>query len=472
MKTDQSTSGRPAIARSLLLCAAVVLCCASCEEGGPNPTPANQRPSVQFTNCPGGVLTQGTFTFNWQGSDSDGDVAGYFFELDDSTPDAWTPNTYFTCTGLSNGSHVFYVQAEDDDGEKSDVASCGFQVAVPVNQPPSVWVTNCPGSPLSEATYTFTWQGSDQDGSVSGYYYDLDDASPDNWTTGTSHTYGGMANGDHTFYVKSLDNDGASSTVVSCEFEVAVEVNQPPDAWIENCPEAALTEPTYTFSWDGSDDDGSVAGYYYDLDDTTPDQWTTGTSHTYPNLADGAHTFYLKSVDNDGASSTVQRCDFDVSIDVCWVLSREQCEAISWDPPNSGTCPGGTWNVDMQLASIDNVEVEVHGSAADPHDSGWDGVYVDVSVGSLPVTESLRITLTSLEYSSPPYKFAVILDADGDGDFEPDTAELIYEGTPPMHETTISVPLEPHLVSTGDYALLLTPVHAGAAYSIDRVVCE
>ena len=91
------------------------------------------------------------------------------------------------------------------------------------NQPPTVSITNCPDYTLTSSTYTFYWSGSDPDGTVDGYHYDLDDASPDNWTTSTSHTYSNLSNGYHTFYVRAVDNDGDYSTVATCGFTVDVE---------------------------------------------------------------------------------------------------------------------------------------------------------------------------------------------------------------------------------------------------------
>ena len=114
------------------------------------------------------------------------------------------------------------MKAKDNDGAYSTVASCSFTVGTDPNNPPSVSITNCPSGDIG-TSYTFQWQGSDSDGSVTGYYYDLDDSTPDNWTTGTSKSYSNLSEGNHTFYVKAKDNDGAYSTVASCSFTVDLE---------------------------------------------------------------------------------------------------------------------------------------------------------------------------------------------------------------------------------------------------------
>ena len=52
-----------------------------------------------------------------------------------------------------------------------------------------------------------------------GYYYSLDDPTPDNWTTNEySHSFYGVSEGTHTFYVMSQDDQGATSYVASRTF--------------------------------------------------------------------------------------------------------------------------------------------------------------------------------------------------------------------------------------------------------------
>ncbi len=98
-----------------------------------------------------------------------------------------------------------------------NVSGTGIEVA---NQKPAVNIIDCPSGILTTSSYTFRWSGSDADGSISGYYYDLDNSLPNSSTTGTSKTYSNLSNGSHTFYVKAKDDDGAYSSVVSCQFYV------------------------------------------------------------------------------------------------------------------------------------------------------------------------------------------------------------------------------------------------------------
>jgi len=69
-----------------------------------------------------------TVRFSWQGSDVDGRVIGYFYALDDSSPDSWTESSEVRLASLSYGPHNFYVQAQDDSFARSLVATWPFVV--------------------------------------------------------------------------------------------------------------------------------------------------------------------------------------------------------------------------------------------------------------------------------------------------------------------------------------------------------
>ncbi len=275
----------------------------------------NEAPKVSITACPSSVLTTSSYTFKWSGTDADGLVSEYYYGLDDSTPDIRIPASLsipsYTWTGLSSGSHTFYVKAKDNSGAESAVASCSFSVNVP-NKAPAVSLTLCPSGELITSSYTFKWSGSDTDGSVSQYYYGLDDSTPDIPTSESSYTWTGLSNGSHTFYVKARDNSGAESTVASCVFNVNAPANKPPTVSFRNCPTSVVKTSSYTFDWIGTDPDGYISQYYYELDDPTPDIPTKGTSYTWTSLNTGSHTFYVKARDNSGADPYVAACRFDV----------------------------------------------------------------------------------------------------------------------------------------------------------------
>jgi hypothetical protein len=90
------------------------------------------RPIIENLLCPAEGIEYGALAiFQWTGSDPDGQIVGYYYDLDDDTPETWTAASACTLTNVSVGAHLFFVQAEDDDGRRSQVVSCSFMVLEP-----------------------------------------------------------------------------------------------------------------------------------------------------------------------------------------------------------------------------------------------------------------------------------------------------------------------------------------------------
>ena len=90
------------------------------------------------------------------------------------------------------------------------------------NNAPTVDITSGPeeGSTVYTNQVTFTWSGSDTDGTVVGYYYSFDRDPPNTWTTATSVTSGVLPDGEHIFRLVALDNDEALSSIATRTFTV------------------------------------------------------------------------------------------------------------------------------------------------------------------------------------------------------------------------------------------------------------
>ncbi|RLL84785.1 formylglycine-generating enzyme family protein, partial [Mesotoga sp. BH458_6_3_2_1] len=71
---------------------------------------------------------------------------------------------------------------------------------------------------ISQSSSTFSWNGSDSDGTIAKYEYRKDGGT---WTsngTSTSYTWSGYLEDYHTFEVRAQDNEGAYSSTVSWSF--------------------------------------------------------------------------------------------------------------------------------------------------------------------------------------------------------------------------------------------------------------
>ena len=180
----------------------------------------NTNPTVTITSSPTGVTTDRRPIFGWSGKDNDGTITEYYCEIDDSTPDYKTISTNYTVgSDLSFGKHTFYVYAVDNDGNHSSLVSTSFFVE-DANTNPTVTITSSPSGVTTDRKPTFTWKGSDN-GSISTYYCEIDDDTPDYKTLETHYTVGSdLQPGGHTFYVYAVDNEGNKSSVVSTSFTI------------------------------------------------------------------------------------------------------------------------------------------------------------------------------------------------------------------------------------------------------------
>jgi hypothetical protein len=266
---------------------------------------ANIPPTVNITSGPeeGSTVQTNQVTFTWTGSDADGMVIGYYYSFDRDRPNIWTTGNSGSSGVLADGLHTFRVVAIDDGNALSPVASRAFIVAY--NSPPTVTITSGPEGTIDYNNPTFTWRGSDADGVVVGYYYAMDNPEPSNWTTGTSYTAHRLSNGLHTFYVRAQDNKDTLSEVAQRSFSVDVSgPNEIPTVEILSGPEGRTSSTAVTFTYIGSDSDGTISGYWVGIDTDPPVIWHTGTSWTSPVLSDGPHTFFVVAEDNRGGMST------------------------------------------------------------------------------------------------------------------------------------------------------------------------
>jgi hypothetical protein len=75
------------------------------------------------------IVYEGTdIVFQWVGDDSDGDIVGYLYSMDDDQPSSFTTSTEKVFTNLSKGSHTLYVKAKDNNNDFSEILSKSIMV--------------------------------------------------------------------------------------------------------------------------------------------------------------------------------------------------------------------------------------------------------------------------------------------------------------------------------------------------------
>lgn len=116
-------------------------------------TITNDPPLVSITTGPteGATVEADTVMFEWNGTDTDGVVVGYYYSLDLDPPDTWTTGTSVTFTDLSEGPHTFRILALDDGYDVSPTVTRNFLIWT--NEPP----TDFYGDSVTPTSITWHW---------------------------------------------------------------------------------------------------------------------------------------------------------------------------------------------------------------------------------------------------------------------------------------------------------------------------
>ncbi|MBX2820193.1 MAG: PQQ-dependent sugar dehydrogenase [Rhodothermaceae bacterium] len=249
---------------------------------------------------------------------------GFYFYADFATGRLWAlryiegqPVTHFELVNLPYNVSSFGV---DESGELYLLSFNGniynfLSVGLPV-----VWFESGPlgGSSVSTSSVSFSWNSADSDGSIVDYEAVLTGpTSYDEVTTSTSITLDGLANGSYSFCLRTRDDADLVSLQACSSFEI--EANSAPTVQIEEGPAdgSTVNDEQVRFAWSGSDPNGSIALYEYDLSGPLSEtSETTDTEATFEPLTNGAYSFCVRAQDNEGLWSPQECVDFSVDLSV------------------------------------------------------------------------------------------------------------------------------------------------------------
>ena len=189
-----------------------------------------------------------TIQFSIEATDADGDLkaADWYLQVSNvSTPkfwDPWSGRPKYSATSLwSNtfnqpGEFYVFVYVNDDANNKPFI---WWKITV-TNQKPTISLVSPPtpvdGTTISNVNVTFKWQGSDSDGTVQGYTYEIDGTG---YSTGSTSVTINLSAGSHTFRVSCFDNNGTSSDWASTAFTIT-----PPPPDLKAAIQLATQPPT------------------------------------------------------------------------------------------------------------------------------------------------------------------------------------------------------------------------------------
>jgi hypothetical protein len=190
---------------------------------------------------------------------------------------SWTPS------GLSDGTYYWSAQAQDAGGLASAWTSARtFEID---NVAPSTSIDSKPPVNSGAASGTFAFSANE---SVAGFQCHVDGAAFAGCTS--PYSYGPLADGSHTFYVKATaDLAGNAGTTSSYGWTIDT---LPPDTSITAQPSALSNSASPSFSFSATQ-----IGSSFECDLDGGGFAACSSPKTYAGVADGAHTFQVRAVD-------------------------------------------------------------------------------------------------------------------------------------------------------------------------------
>ena len=209
------------------------------------------------------------------------DATGFQCSLDGAAFAACTsPASYLS---LADGEHTFGVRATDSLGNTGLATVVEWTIDTVA---PAATITQKPASPSSDASPTFRFTANEA-GSTFTCRLEQGGFAP----CTSPKTYTGLADGGHTFTVRTTDPAGNTSPEVAHPWTVDTVA---PITTIDQKPSALsnVASPTFAFSAEPG------ASFVCKLDTATFQACSSPKS--YPGLLDGPHTFTVKSTDAAG----------------------------------------------------------------------------------------------------------------------------------------------------------------------------
>jgi len=305
-----------------------------------------------------GWSSDNTPTFTWTSPVDPSGIEGYWWAIDDPTPQTggtWTTGNTATTAPLSDGTHTFYVRARN--GNKMIGAAGSHDCQIDATAPGAPTVDDGVSGWSSDNTPTFTWTSPGDTSGITGYWWAVDDPTPETggtWTTQTAATTTALSDGAHTFYVKARNGSGLIGASGSHDCQIDATAPGAPMN-VDDGVSGWSSDNTPTFTWTSPGDTSGITGYWWAVDDPTPETggtWTTQTAATTTALSDGTHTFYVKARNGSGliGASGSHVCQIDATApgaptvdDGVSGWSSDNTPTFTWTSPGDTSGITGYW---------------------------------------------------------------------------------------------------------------------------------
>ncbi len=273
---------------------------------------ANQPPVADAGSNKSITLPLNSLVITGSGTDSDGTIVSYLWTKI-TGPSATLSNSTTAILSLSNlleGNYTFRLQVTDDDGATgTNTVGVIVQPSI-VNQAPSALAGTNQTIQLPTNTITLFGNGSDNDGSIVGYLWAkisgptatlINDALPNLSITN-------MLEGVYVFQLVVTDDDGATGSDNVTVTVLSSAANNPPLANAGADMSINLPTNSANISGNGSDSDGSIQSYLWELISGPPATLSNQNTSalTISDCIEGSYVLRLTVMDDDTETNSDQ----------------------------------------------------------------------------------------------------------------------------------------------------------------------
>jgi hypothetical protein len=386
--------------------------------------PDTTPPEATIDSGPPGTISSGHASFDFSSNET-----GSTFEckLDSGTYESCTSPK--SLTGLSDGSHTFYVKATDE-ASNTDPTPADFTWTVDTTAPETT-IDSGPSGTVNTSSADFSFSAS-EDGSTFECSLDGSAFEP----CSSPQSYAGLSEGSHTLEVKATDQ--GSNTDPTPASRIWTVDTTAPETTIDSGPSGTISVAEATFvysSQDGSTFECSLNGAPYSA-------CTSPKTKSYTKLSNGSHTFDVRAIDGAGnVDATPASRTFSVEV----------------PPPPQGTTPPDTSITDGPSGTVNTSSADFSFSSNEA------GSTFECSLDS-GTYESCTSPKEYTDLSEGSHTLEVkAKDAAGNTDPTPAGRTWTVDTTTP--ETTIDMgPAEGATLSSGDVSFTFSSNEAGSAF--------
>jgi len=236
-------------------------------------------PTIDITSGPSDPSNSPEATFEFESNES----GSFQCKLDD---DEWelctTPKIY---NNLSDGPHVFKVQAIDNAGNMSDDLSWSWSID---QTGPNTVINSGPNNPTNETSAEFVFESDDPNAT---FECSIDQG---NWIPCISGSlFSGLAEGMHNFLVKAVDEIG-NEDLTPASWNWTIDQTGP-DTTITNDPPDLTNSQWIVFEFESSEPNST---FECSIDEGAWESCTT--PHDYNGLSEGWHIFKVRAIAQAG----------------------------------------------------------------------------------------------------------------------------------------------------------------------------